>query len=114
MRGPNKLISTTRAARFHRAECPTQRRLRSLTGAPARDSRGRPAGDVQNGTAALDPLQVSCVTQESNVTETALPNADLRPNSASADELQTDVQRRIRDGRSDRPAEVRDDLAHSD
>lgn len=47
------------------------------------------------------------------MTDTAKRNADLRRllNSRRT-EMQTDVQGRIRDGRTDRPMEGRDDLEH--
>ena len=49
------------------------------------------------------------------MTETAIRNADLRHMlSERRREMQDDVQSRIRDGRTDRPKEVRDDLEHSD
>jgi DnaK suppressor protein len=50
-----------------------------------------------------------------NMTDTASRNADLkRMLMERRQEMQDDVQRRIRDGRTDRPKEVRDDLEHSD
>ena len=49
------------------------------------------------------------------MTDTATRNADLRQMlSERRREMQDDVQSRIRDGRTDRPIEVRDDLEHSD
>ena len=49
------------------------------------------------------------------MTNTANRNADLRLMLIERRrEMQDDVQRRIRDGRLDRPKEVRDDLEHSD
>jgi DnaK suppressor protein len=49
------------------------------------------------------------------MTNTANRNADLRQMLLERRrELQDEVQRRIRDGRVDRPKEVRDDLEHSD
>jgi DnaK suppressor protein len=50
-----------------------------------------------------------------NMTNTATRNADLRHMLFERRrEMQDEVQRRIRDGRVDRPKEVRDDLEHSD
>ena len=49
------------------------------------------------------------------MTDTATRNADLRRMlKERRQEMQDDVQRRIRVGRTDRPKEVRDDLEHSD
>ena len=49
------------------------------------------------------------------MTDATMRNADLRQMlSERRSEMQDDVQRRIRDGRTDRPKEVRDDLEHSD
>ena len=49
------------------------------------------------------------------MTDTTMRNADLRQMlSERRREMQNDVQSRIRDGRTDRPIEVRDDLEHSD
>jgi DnaK suppressor protein len=49
------------------------------------------------------------------MTDTATRNADLkRMLSERRREMQDEVQRRIRDGRTDRPKEVRDVLEHSD
>jgi len=49
------------------------------------------------------------------MTNTANRNADLRQMlTERRREMQDDVQRRIRNGRIDRPKEVRDDLEHSD
>ena len=49
------------------------------------------------------------------MTNTANRNADLRHMLLERRrEMQDEVQRRIRDGRVDRPKEVRDDLEHSD
>jgi DnaK suppressor protein len=49
------------------------------------------------------------------MTNTATRNADLRQMLVERrQEMQDDVQRRIRSGRVDRPKEVRDDLEHSD
>ena len=49
------------------------------------------------------------------MTDTARRNADLRHMLMERrQEMQDDVQRRIRVGRTDRPKEVRDDLEHSD
>jgi DnaK suppressor protein len=49
------------------------------------------------------------------MTNTANRNADLkRMLLERRSEMQNEVQRRIRDGRVDRPKEVRDDLEHSD
>ena len=49
------------------------------------------------------------------MTDTATRNADLRHMlSERRSEIQDEIQRRIRDGRTDRPKEVRDDLEHSD
>jgi DnaK suppressor protein len=50
-----------------------------------------------------------------NMTETATRNADLKQMlSERRRAMQEDVQRRMRDGRTDRPKEVRDVLEHSD
>jgi DnaK suppressor protein len=55
------------------------------------------------------------VKQEWNMTDTATRHADLRHMlSERRLEMQDEIQRRIRDGRTDRPKEVRDDLEHSD
>ena len=49
------------------------------------------------------------------MTDTAIRNADLRRMlSERRREVQDEVQSRIRDGRTGRPQEVRDDLEHSD
>ena len=49
------------------------------------------------------------------MTETTIRNAGLRQMlSERRREIQDDVKSRIRDGRADRPNEVRDDLEHSD
>lgn len=49
------------------------------------------------------------------MTDTAIRNADLRHMlSMRRREVQDEVHSRIRDGRADRPTEVRDDLEHSD
>jgi DnaK suppressor protein len=49
------------------------------------------------------------------MTDTTKRNADLRHIlSERRLELQHDVQRRLRDGRTDRPNEARDDLEHTD
>jgi DnaK suppressor protein len=49
------------------------------------------------------------------MTDTAIRNADLRHMlTGRRREMQDEVQSRIRDGRTDRPNEVRDDLEHSD
>ncbi|MEO8260316.1 MAG: TraR/DksA C4-type zinc finger protein [Acidobacteriota bacterium] len=49
------------------------------------------------------------------MTNTASRNTDLRQMLIERRrELQDEVQRRIRSGRTDRPKEVRDDLEHSD
>jgi DnaK suppressor protein len=49
------------------------------------------------------------------MTEAATRNADLKQMlSERRREMQDEVQRRIRDGRTDRPKEVRDVLEHSD
>ena len=49
------------------------------------------------------------------MTDNARRNADLRHMLMERrQEMQDDVQRRIRVGRTDRPKEVRDDLEHSD
>jgi DnaK suppressor protein len=49
------------------------------------------------------------------MTDTATRNADLkRMLSERRREMQDEVQRRMRDGRTDRPKEVRDVLEHSD
>ena len=56
-----------------------------------------------------------CVTQEFIMNDTAARKADLRYMlSQRRREIQDEVQSRIRDGRSGRPKEVRDDLEHSD
>jgi DnaK suppressor protein len=53
--------------------------------------------------------------QRETMTNTANRNADLRQMlTERRREMQDDVQRRIRNGRIDRPKEVRDDLEHSD
>jgi DnaK suppressor protein len=50
-----------------------------------------------------------------NMTDTAARNADLkRMLTERQREMQDEVQRRIRNGRTDRPKEVRDVLEHSD
>ena len=49
------------------------------------------------------------------MTDTATRNADLKQMlTERRREMQDEVQRRIRDGRTDRPKEVRDVLEHSD
>jgi DnaK suppressor protein len=49
------------------------------------------------------------------MTDTTTRNAGLRQMlSTRRREMQNDVQGRIRDGRTDRPNEVRDDIEHSD
>ena len=49
------------------------------------------------------------------MTKTTTRNADLRRMLIERQrEIQDDVRSRIRDGRTDRPIEVRDDLEHSD
>ena len=49
------------------------------------------------------------------MTNTANRNADLKHMlTERRREMQDEVQRRIRNGRTDRPKEVRDDLEHSD
>ena len=49
------------------------------------------------------------------MTDTAIRNAGLREIlSKHRKEMQDEVQSRIRDGRTDRPSEVRDDVEHSD
>jgi DnaK suppressor protein len=55
------------------------------------------------------------VTQEANMTDTSIRKADLkRILSERRREMQNDVQSRIRDGRTGRSIDVRDDLEHSD
>jgi RNA polymerase-binding transcription factor len=49
------------------------------------------------------------------MTDAAIRNADLRHMLRERRrEMQSEVQSRVRDGRTDRPNEVRDDLEHSD
>jgi len=49
------------------------------------------------------------------MSDTAIRNADLKQILTDRRrEMQDEIQRRIRDGRTDRPHEVRDDLEHSD
>jgi DnaK suppressor protein len=70
---------------------------------------------VHNGTDAPRPVAACCVTQETNMNGTTKRNAGLRQMlSERRREMQNEVQSRIRDGRTDRPIEVCDDLEHSD
>ena len=49
------------------------------------------------------------------MSDTAIRNADLKQIlTERRRQMQDEIQRRIRDGRTDRPKEVRDDLEHSD
>jgi DnaK suppressor protein len=53
--------------------------------------------------------------QEANMTDTSTRNSELRQMLTERQrEMQGEVQRRIRDGRTDRPKEVRDVVEHSD
>jgi len=55
------------------------------------------------------------VAQESNMTEITIRDADVRRMLLGRRrEIQDDVKSRIRDGRTDRPMEVREDLERSD
>jgi DnaK suppressor protein len=55
------------------------------------------------------------LTQESNMNEASIRKADLRQILlARRLKMQNDVQSRIRDGRTGRSVDVRDDLEHSD
>jgi len=64
---------------------------------------------------APQAFQACCLTQESNMTDIAIRNADLkRMLGERRREMQDDLQSRIRDGRTDRPTDVRDDFEASD
>jgi DnaK suppressor protein len=55
------------------------------------------------------------VMQESTMTDAAIRYADLREMlQERRREMHVEVHNRIRDGRTDQPKEVRDDLEHSD
>jgi DnaK suppressor protein len=69
---------------------------------------------VQNDTDKGALFRTCCVTQETDMTDNTIRNEGLKLMLRERRrQLQNEVQRRMRDGRTDRPTEVRDDLEHS-
>ena len=72
-------------------------------------------GGVHYSTDACGLFPPYCVTQEWNVSDTAVRNAELRQVlSERRRDMQHEVQSRSRGGRTERPREARDDLEHSE